>query len=462
MFKTISVTLCALFCVSISSFAQKKELKYKVGTTAQVSNKSALPFWLVSNKNGLIPNQNSIMSDASLGMTFNKEAKTGIDFMWQASGVGFSGDNSKLLLDELYVGLNWKFINFYIGQRNYDSNYENLSSTNGNLLLSNNARSYPRFEISIDNWTTIPYTNNILSFKALLSDGITTDNRYIDKARIHYKNIYLRLFKDSKFSGSFGVEHFALWGGTHPELGKISTSLSKYKKIFMYEGDSESAISNDSYRLGNHIGSFRFDLYYKNKNFTLNTYFQTIFEDGSGRDFGNSPDGLYGLVYKNTKDDNRFIQSAVLELYHTTDQSGRSRSNGDDGNDNYFNHGEYQTGWTHHGKTLGSPLFITNNSDIQPVINNRFKAFHLGVKGFVLNIPYKAYFTYSKNYGTNAKEFPSTINQISSYLEVNVPIRNIPFKINLACALDQGDLLGDNIGFMLRLSKSGIFNSPKN
>jgi len=49
--------------------------------------------------------------------------------------------------------------------------------------------------------------------------------------------------------------------------------------------------------------------------------------------------------------------------------------------------------------------------------------------------------------------------QHSSYLEVNVPVRNIPFKIDLARAFDRGELLGDNVGFMLRLSNSGIISS---
>jgi len=450
---------CALLLISFSSFSQKKELKYEVGTSAQISSKSTLPFWLVSNKDGLIPSQNSIFGDVSLGMGFNEASKTGIDFMWKASAAGYTGDESKLLLDQLYTGFKWKFIDLYIGQKNTQTLYGGLSSTNGNLLYSNNARSYPRYEISVSDWTNIPFTKGILSFKALLSDGITTDNRYIDKARIHHKNIYVRILKDSKFSASAGVEHYALWAGTHPTEGKISGSFDKYKKVFMYEGDDEGAFGNDSYRLGNHLGSFRFDLYYNNKNFSLNSYFQTIFEDGSGRDFGNSPDGLYGLFYTKKNNDKNIIQSAILEFYHTTDQSGRNRLNGDDGNDNYLNHGEYKTGWTHHGRTMGSPLFITNDSDNQPIINNRFKAIHLGVKGFVLNIPYRAYFTYSKNYGTNDNPFSSSLNQYSSYLEVNVPVRNIPFKIDLACALDQGELLGDNVGFMLRLSKSGIISS---
>jgi len=307
----------------------------------------------------------------------------------------------------------------------------------------------------------VPYTNGLISFKGLLSDGITTDNRYIDNARIHHKNFYLRIFKDYKFSASAGIEHYALWAGTHPINGDISGSFSKYMKIFKIEGDDAGTFGNDEYRLGNHIGSYRFDLYYNDKNFSLNAYYQTVFEDGSGKRMNNLPDGLYGLYFKNNKNEKSLIQSALFEFYHTTDQGGSIFQEGDHiigGRDNYFNHSEYRSGWTHHGRTIGSPLFTTGYKDGHTVIeNNRFKAVHIGLMGHLLGLPYKTYFTFSKNYGTYSSPYTSSLNQFSGVMEVTVPARKLPFKIDLACAVDKGELLKDNLGFFIRLSKSGIF-----
>lgn len=462
--KIKSILLLCLIAITSLVNGQKK-VKYEVGASSSFGTKEEVPFWLHSNKRGLVPDKSYLMGDFSLGMDFNKETKQGIDFMWKASAIAYTGHNSKIILDDLYLSLKWKIFQFSLGQKADAIAFNGLSSTNGSLLFSNNARSYPKYEISVPEWTDIPLLEGIVSFKGLLSDGITTDNRYIDNALIHHKNLFIRLFKDKKFSISGGIEHVAMWAGTHPVHGEISKSADKYFKIFTGTGDKEGAFGNDNYRLGNHIGSYHFDAYYNADNFSLQAYYRSIFEDGSGRKSENFPDGLYGLSFKNKKGEQPFIQSALVEFYHTTDQSGRFRGDIDGkhyrGNDSYFNHGEYHSGWTHYGRTIGAPLFISGkNTNNETIINNRFKALHMGVQGFIGCIPYKTYFTFSKNYGTNKAPFNSDdsgLNQFSGLVEVRVPSKKIPFQIDLACAVDRGKLLKDNIGFFIRLSKSGLF-----
>ncbi|WP_461629824.1 capsule assembly Wzi family protein [Labilibaculum euxinus] len=456
--------LIVLMFVGIIVFAQKKT-NYEIGASSAVGTDNNLPFWLLSNQNGIVPTHGYVMGDLSLGMNFEENQNESFDFMWKASGLVYTGKESKLMVNHLYGGIRWRFIHFYIGQKSHAQKYDGLSSTNGDLLYSNNSRAYPQYELSVPEWTNVPYTKGFISFKGLLSDGITMDNRYIDNARIHHKNFYLRIFEDYKLSASAGIEHYALWAGTHPVNGNISGSLSKYMKIFMIEGDDAGSFNNDEYRLGNHIGSYRFDVYYNDDKFSLNAYLQTVFEDGSGKRMNNNPDGLYGIYYKNKKSDNALIQSAVIEYYHTSYQGGSIFQIGDHilgGRDNYFNHGEYRSGWTHQGRTIGSPLFTTGTKDGHVVIaNNRFKAVHFGIGGEIFGLPYKTYFTYSSNYGTYNIPYASKLKQFSGYAEVNVPVKQIPFKIDLACALDRGKLLGDNLGFWIRLSKKGILSSKK-
>jgi len=443
----------------------QKKVKYEVGASSSLGTKEDVPFWLHSNKKGLVPDKSYLMGDFAVGTDFNKETKQDFDFMWQASAVAYTGYDSKLILDDLYLSMKWKIFQFSIGQKADDITLDGLSSTNGNLLYSNNARSYPKYEISVPEWTNIPLLKGIVSFKGLLSDGITTDDRYIDHALIHHKNLFIRLFKDKKFSISGGIDHVAMWAGTHPVHGEISISADKYFKVFTGTGDDEGAFGNDAYRLGNHIGSYHFDAYYNTDNFSLNAYYRSIFEDGSGRKSENAPDGLYGLYYKNTKKEQPLIQSALVEFYHTTDQAGRFRGDVDGkhyrGNDNYFNHGEYKSGWTHYSRTIGSPLFTNGNKAGQSaIINNRFKAVHVGIRGFIGSIPYKTYMTISKNYGTNANPFnpnDSGLNQFSGLVEVTILSQKLPFKIDLACTVDQGDLLKNNVGLFVRLSKTGFF-----
>jgi len=460
--KIKSLILILSFC-SVGFVQAQKKVKYEVGASSSFGSESEVPFWLQSNKKGLVPNKSYAMADFLLGMDFDESKNKNFDWMWEASAVSYTGDESKLILDNLYLSLKWKIFQFSLGQKSDEILMDGLSSTNGSMLFSNNARSYPKYELSVPEWTGIPLTKGIISFKGLLSDGISTDNRYIDNALIHHKKLFVRLFKDYKFSVSGGIEHVAMWSGTHPEHGKISKSLDKYYNVFTGSGDDDGTFSNDSYRLGNHIGSYHVDAYYTTDKFSLQAYYRSIFEDGSGRKSENRPDGLYGLYFQNKQENTAFVQSALVEFYHTTDQSGRFRGDVDGkhyrGNDNYFNHGEYKSGWTHYGRTIGSPLFTNGTSNGHAVvINNRFKALHVGVKGYIASlIPYKTYFTFSKNYGTNASEFESALNQFSGLVEVTLPAKKIPFKIDLACAVDQGELLKDNVGFFIRISKSGLF-----
>ncbi|PKQ64381.1 hypothetical protein BZG02_06075 [Labilibaculum filiforme] len=452
--------LIVLMFISGIVFSQKKT-NYEVGVSSAVGANNSLPFWLHSNKNGIIPEHGFVMTDLSLGMDIEEDQNESFDFMWKASGLGYVGNESKLIVNQLYAGIRWKFINFYLGQKSHGQKYDGLSSTNGDLLYSNNSRAYPQYELSVPDYTNVPYTNGYIAIKGLLSDGITTDDRYIDNTRIHHKNLYVRLFKDSKISVSGGIEHYALWSGTHPVNGDISGSLHKYFKVFRGTGDDDGAYENDAYRIGNHIGSYRFDVYFNAKSFSLNSFYQTIFEDGSGRKSENSPDGLFGLYYERKNKDKSLFQAAIVEFYHTTDQSGALHGDIDGvhyrGVDNYFNHGEYRSGWTHYGRSIGSPLF-TNGEDkeLAGVENNRFKAVHFGVAGFIGEIPYKTYLTFSNNFGTYSNPYSTSLSQFSGLVEVRIPAKKIPFNIDLACALDEGELLKDKLGFFIRISKSGL------
>jgi hypothetical protein len=451
-----SLLILLISCVGLAN--GQKKVKYEVGLSTSVGTESEVPFWLQSNKRGLVPNKSYVMGDFSLGMDFKKEKTQGIDFMWEASAVAYTGDDTKFIIDNLYTGFKWKMFRFYLGQKADEIAFDGLSSSNGNILYSNNARSYPKYEIAVPEWTDIPLLEGIVSFKGMLSDGITMDNRYIDNALIHRKNLFVRLFKDSKFSVSGGLEHVAMWSGDHPAYGEISKSLSKYWKVFRGTGDKDGTFTNDSYRLGNHLGSYFLDMYYNTDNYSLQVYYRSIFDDGSGRKSENRPDGLYGLFYKNKKNENAIIQSALGEFYHTTDQSGKFYGTIDGvrhrGRDSYFNHGEYISGWTHYGRTIGSPLFTTGIKDGHTlIINDRFKAIHFGVKGNIQKVPYKAYFTLSKNYGRYVTPFEPALNQFSGLIECTLPTKKLPFRIDVACAVDKGELLKDNVGVYVRVYK---------
>ena len=138
------------------------------------------------------------------------------------------------------------------------------------------------------------------------------------------------------------------------------------------------------------MGSRNFGLDYQGDDFSIHLYWQTIFKENSGKVWRNIEDGLWGLVYKNHNKKKPLVGSAVYEFLHTTDQSGRHHKIDGEivrGNDNYFNHTIYNSGWAHQGFIIGTPFItspiINHLSSGQILINNKVFAHHLGIKGWI-------------------------------------------------------------------------------
>ena len=83
------------------------------------------------------------------------------------------------------------------------------------------------------------------------------------------------------------------------------------------------------------------------------------------------------------------IQEVLLEYLFTESQGGNLflENAAQRGRDNYFNHSQYQDGWSRYGLTMGTP-FITPSADSRSDLprygftnNNRVAVMHLGVSG---------------------------------------------------------------------------------
>ncbi|MFR3853824.1 MAG: capsule assembly Wzi family protein, partial [Odoribacter splanchnicus] len=225
-------------------------------------------------------------------------------------------------------------------------------------------------------------------------------------------------------------------------------------------------------KLGNHIGNEFLKIRYNNERWGAEFYYDHIFEDGSGEKFRNRPDGLYGLYFTRKKNF-KWFKSFVYEFYYTKCQSGPFHNDpvsGEvvGGNDNYFNNGIYQSGWTFYGQVIGSPFFTPKPEEAsgitRGVLNNRFYAHHLGICGDLPgDIRYKLMMSYSLNYGTHSVHFINkngeytTKPQFSWGLELIAPDTKLPFHTALNVGFDKGDLLKNSFGIMLKIFKTGFF-----
>ncbi len=386
------------------------------------------------------------------------------------------------VLNEFYFGLGWKALRWDVGMIDRKGDYEGLSLSDGNVVWSGNARSLPGCCLSLD-WVEVPGTRGIWSLRAHWGDYQTMDSRYVRRALLHNKSFDFRFRLHPRVYFTIGLEHFSLWAGTSPLYGPQPDKFSDYVKVVLGKsGDKEATASDQINVLGDHRGReiVRVDWYADR--FRLTFAHDIPFDDGSGMGLQNFPDGV-NTIHLSFNDRKRWVSDILYELVYTKCQSGPAHDRPatpeeleqhpdrpfivQGGADNYFNNGEYRSGWTYFGKTIGLPLFtpapIDSDGMILGVVNNRVIAHHVGLEGcFLRSCPYRFKATYSRNYGKYYQSvdlFDSIPWQLSLGLEVTTPtlFRRFPIRISLGFYGDVGELYVNNFGMTLCLSYGGSF-----
>ena len=452
-----------------------------------------MPFWAGANRRGLVPENLSSGGNRNItGFGNNRGGMSGLltagaEFAYLtkpeivlSAGLSVAGygvmDNWDGMLDRLYFGISWKKLHLDFGMKDRYYDYNGLSLTGGNLAYSGNARNLPGYNLSTD-FIYIPYTNRIIGFKANFADYMMLDNRYIDKAKVHNESLYLKITPARRFSLTVGLEMWSQWSGTSPKYGKQPGSLNDYiRVVFGMSGGDDATKSDQINVLGNHLGRELIRLDWRADDFTVTFQHDIPFDDKSGMRFQNFPDGVNTLNFSFREKD-RWVSDILVEYVNTKWQSGPHHDNTTDpehkdepyhiygGRDNYFNNGEYQSGWTYYGKTIGLPLFTPmpagEDGKVLGVCNNRLSAWHFGIRGKAARlIPYKFLFTYSRNFGKYAQSislFDSIPQQFSLALECEVPRlgRNTPLSLGIGLYGDFGEMYQDSFGLSIRLSYAG-------
>lgn len=460
--KTILMIFVLFTCVVMGQSKEREKLKiaYETGLSFGASSKDELPFWLTYNKFGLVPKNNYGMWDFTIKKLPNKTQKFDWDF--GVMGASTVSKDTDIRLRDYYVGARYEKLKFYVGAKAVPVIYGGLSSSNGRFIASSNARPYPRAIVSLD-YIDIPFLKGWVQFKGAYSEGVMIDDRYVDNVRLHYKNLYFKAGNEKLYLEA-GINHYVQWAGNSPSRGKLASSFGAYKDMIFAKKQSEYdelGSDFDKNRVGNHIGMLDLHLHYTASQFLIDAYRQVIFEDSSGHNFFNR-DALWGVYLERNKE-KPLVKSVLVEYYFTKYQSGDKAGKKADGSgvwtgrDNYFNNSTYRSGWTNYGFTIGSPFFTERNGKDYAlgVDNNRIIAYHMGLAGFVTNsLYYKAMFSITRNYGTYS--VPMDKNQRSAFLELGMPLKKIPLNISCGVAVDNGELLNNNIGAFLKISTNGL------
>lgn len=452
--------LCFISVYSLKS--QSKDLRYSIKTSAGLSSDITLPFWLVANQYGSVPDSDYGLLNTSVFKTFDTP-DTLFDISYKANVTGFIAQENKLLLNELYLGVRFKNILLDIGAKNDAIAWHNLSSSNGSIIKSNNARAMPGVTIKTNNYVTLPFAKSWLQVKGNFAHYFMDDTRFVDNTNLHHKSLHIKTSLSPVFEIIAGLDHYAQWGGTSPQFGSQPSSFKDYIKVVFGAEGGDNATANDQFNaLGNHIGAYILQFNYQGQKANYNFYYSHPFEDTSGREMTNWQDGLYG-VFIDFKKQKAAITHLLAEFTYTKNMSNIPVSIS--GADNYFNNGIYKSGWTYHGNTIGSPYFTPEPVDANDITNgvivgdNRFAAFNLGANGYVKWLPYKIMLSHTTYYGWFNQEYEQYPVQISGILDIVIPQDkfNLPFDVAACFAFDAGSYRPKNFGAFLSITKTGGF-----
>jgi hypothetical protein len=377
-----------------------------------------LPFWMYHNQRGRISEDTNLAAWFSGKATYifnnNSVLEIGAGFLYS------EGTGKDFIPDELYASYATSFFQLTAGRKQQEEWYDGLSSSNRSLLWSLNARPLPG--IQLETLRPVFLLKNF-GIEASWAEYLMEEERFSSNARVHHKSFHLVYSTaDRSFKIKAGLQHFAQWGGTSSEFGEQPESFKDYVRIVTGRNGDEGATGSDQLNaLGNHLGGYEIYISKSFSNFYAEVFYNHIFEDGSGRRLGNTPDGRYGLFIAR-KEKSNFINSLMYEFYTTHHQS--HTTSGPHKNDNYFNNGGYRSGWTYYNRVIGAPFFTVDTTARQHIINNKFTVHHLGIGGNLSvsgnELPYKLLLSYAQNDGRRDKRYDPKQDVLSALYDIKL------------------------------------------
>ena len=495
-------------------------LQYKIEMQASLSE-GKTPLWQNANKYGLssLKNTNGYLRAAIVHpISFDNGKKWDLGYGLDiASAFNYT---STVIVQQAFIEAKWLHGTLTIGSREYPMELKSNRLSSGSQTLGINARPIPQVRLSLPEYWKVPLTKGWLMIKGHISYGMTTDDKwqvdftrkeskYTENTLFHSKSGYIKIGNENKFlpvSLELGLEMAAQFGGRSHVMGNDGkmTVINNKNGIGAFidalvPGGSDAVETTYKNADGNQLGSWVAKLNFVSNTWSLGLYVDHYFEDHSsmflldydGYDTGEKWDRkkknrylMYSLkdIMIGTElklKGNRWLHDFVIEYIYTKYQSGpiyhdhtESFPDHIGGIDDYYNHYLF-TGWQHWGQVIGNPLYMSPiyNTDGKIVIkNNRFWAFHLGVcSDLAYNLSYRFLATYQKGYGTyytpRSMPFISPRENVSLMAETTYRFSEKSklkgWSIILSAGLDTGNLLGDNPGIQVTITKAGLLNKKR-
>lgn len=445
--------------------AQNIDTEYQVKYTGVASSGDFAPFWLHSKNFGRL-------SEQPFSSNLELSAFRDISLSKKKFDIGFGADvnlrtsftnSAELFFQQLYLQGRWWIFDLMIGIKQEKNGFQDYPLSMGGFLLSENAQPFPKITAGIERFTYVPFTYNMLEFKGAVSHGWFADNIYAPGIMMHHKYLYLKLGGKLPVRLSAGLDHVAQWGGSIPDAREVKFSLDNFKTIFLAQSGGESSNPLDQINtFGNHIISQHMKAEVNISKYNINLYWETVSEDKPIRVFqwlaNTKRDGLWGISVRNNEIP--VVQGFVYEFLSTVDQGGPWHDKDGvvyGGMDGLFTNYLFKNGWTHFGRTIGTPMVISpvliKNGPVG-ISFNFVQSHHLGLEGNISEFKYRFLGTYSNYYINNLD--PATPN-LSWMLEIKKSFQkldNTEFSISIGG--DNGTITGNSTGLLFSVRKSGI------
>lgn len=463
------------------------------------------PFWHTSDRQGIpsVRKDNGYMHFTLLG---GMKMPSGLDLGYGADiGVG-AGLRSAFFLHQLYVDLDYRWIELSAGMKERWGELKNHRISSGGLTWSGNSQPIPQVRIGTKGFTRIHVSGDWLSVKASMGYGRFTDDKwrrnqaesvagkgvYTDGILFHSKDFFLRLGDADRFplQATVGLEMYAMFGGVLHNRQLNSTEVFEeyrlpsgpeaYLTVFMPFNDAGSQGKEN----GNLLGSWHLSFDYYGQDWGVRAYYEHFYEDHSSmlgieyksdmdgnKDFvfygfrRNWFDGLYGLEFKLPHGFS--VNNVVIEVLNTRGQCGPIRRDmvfpvqeGVDGRDDMYNHQQYDS-YSMAGYAIGNPVLLSpvyNSDNNQRFRSNRVLMCHLGVEGVAGDRwDYRALFTRTVHWGTYEYALNEKQKVTSCLLEGAYRLGDANgWKVGMSLGFDfnDGDMTGNNTGVLFSVSKS--------
>ena len=448
-----------LLCViELPLFAQEKNGLYpefRASLSTSVSSGNDLPFWMVSNINGIftLNNPDYLLLQAGLKRGLERDSLKKWGYTYGGNMFYSWAGITDFHPNEYYIGLRFRSLILKIGAEADPVIYGGLSSTNGNMLRSGNARPVPGLSLTTNGFIPFPFAKKKFLYRFQFEEGILKDKQAVVNAHLHHKNFYLKGVVSPSLSLSVGLEHYVFWGGYSPIFGQQPGWTEYFRYILGLKGGKGAALSDQANVAGNQLGSYNLMIKKEWTTTSADFYWNHPFEDRSGGELDNIRDGLWGIHLKKKKRET-LITDVVYEYMYTLNQSGpvhlqpaptpqdpeRRTGRGDD---NYFNHGLYTSGYTHYQRMMGTPLFVPETDDdsiSKGFQSTRMWMHHLGLSGFLSRrVSWKSLMTWSRNFGSYENVYLNPLNEFSFLTEISYMADKLPLEVKAGLAGDYGD-----------------------